>query len=528
MAMRVLLADESSTIKKVMQLALQDFGVEVKSVQLGVDVIEVAKSFQPDIIFADVLLQKLNGYEVSYEVKKDEELKTIPVVLMWSSFMELDEQKYAASGADGKLEKPFDVEDLRALVLEQIPKAKDQRLAPYLIFSPSISTEFIEDEKQKAANPPNLPQEQSVVLTTDGTDPDPGINNQPPQVETRSNEELPQIDSNFNNDNSELSGLSSITTSETDHQITNQGDDNWNMDDFQNVNDFADEESHETSNSTEEENEDFESLNLSHLDETGLTRTTANTDQQLPDPPDNIEESYDQPNDFNQQLDNELSTGTTAGVSSEDEGWEKQNLDEFRIDFDDEDDEDGFHVTNVTNISNQDVDDEFLLNDQQNQQPKHEKPKTPPKRTDLSADDFISGTDGNNNFQDESGAGPETHIVDLDQLEDEGFDSIENFDFQQIKTPPEKQNDLTLDQSDGDANSNLSLEQDPREMDNSTDLSTRIAMDPAMRAVLEAQIEKVLRDQSNTLIADIVRRVLPEIATDVIKKELNKLLDEDE
>jgi CheY-like chemotaxis protein len=69
MALRVLLADESSTIKKVMQLALQDFGVEVKAVPIGVDVVQVAKSFEPDIIFADILLAKMNGYEVSKATK---------------------------------------------------------------------------------------------------------------------------------------------------------------------------------------------------------------------------------------------------------------------------------------------------------------------------------------------------------------------------------------------------------------------------------------------------------------------------
>src|SRR5690606_27290914 len=109
MALRVLLADESSTIKKVFQLALQDFAAELKPVNLGVDVLPVAQSFKPDIIFADVLLQKRNGYEVSAELKQDPALKSIPVVLMWSGFMELDEDKYQASMANAQLEKPFDV-----------------------------------------------------------------------------------------------------------------------------------------------------------------------------------------------------------------------------------------------------------------------------------------------------------------------------------------------------------------------------------------------------------------------------------
>jgi len=134
MALRVLLADESSTIKRVMQLALQDFGVEVKSVPVGLDVLPVARTFQPDIIFADVLLAKRNGYEVCGDLKTDAELQNIPVVLMWSSFMEVDEGKLSQSGPDARLEKPFDAEALRQLVQDLVPKTQDNPISPYLQF----------------------------------------------------------------------------------------------------------------------------------------------------------------------------------------------------------------------------------------------------------------------------------------------------------------------------------------------------------------------------------------------------------
>lgn len=134
MALRVLLADESSTIKKVFQLALQDFAVEVRPVNIGIDVASVASSFKPDIVFADVLLQKKNGYEVSAELKQNAELKGIPIVLMWSGFMEFDEDKFLASKANAQLEKPFDVAALRKLVTELVPRTKDQRLSQFLTF----------------------------------------------------------------------------------------------------------------------------------------------------------------------------------------------------------------------------------------------------------------------------------------------------------------------------------------------------------------------------------------------------------
>ncbi len=159
MALRVLLADESSTIKRVMQLALQDFGVEVKAVPVGLDVLPVAKTFQPDIVFADVLLVKRNGYEVCADLKTDAETQAVPVVLMWSSFMEVDEAKLNQAAPDARLEKPFDAEALRQLVQDLVPKTQSNPISSYLQF-PKMP-EFKETPPPQAGlpkAPPTKPQ----------------------------------------------------------------------------------------------------------------------------------------------------------------------------------------------------------------------------------------------------------------------------------------------------------------------------------------------------------------------------------
>ncbi|QDK44745.1 response regulator [Bdellovibrio sp. ZAP7] len=158
MALRVLLADESSTIKKVMQLALSDFAVEVKAVPVGLDVLPVTKSFKPDIIFADVLLTKRNGYEVSQELKNDPETANIPVVLMWSGFMEIDEGKVSESKADDRLEKPFDAEHLRGLVNKLVKKTSENPVSPYLTFP-----EMPEFEEMPAESGVQMPAENSEL-----------------------------------------------------------------------------------------------------------------------------------------------------------------------------------------------------------------------------------------------------------------------------------------------------------------------------------------------------------------------------
>lgn len=103
-------------------MALSDYGVEVKSVPSGLDVLSVTHTFKPDVVLADILLTKKNGYEVCHELKTDEQTKQTPVILMWSSFMQLDQAQFHKVKADASLEKPFDSESLRAVIEKLVPK----------------------------------------------------------------------------------------------------------------------------------------------------------------------------------------------------------------------------------------------------------------------------------------------------------------------------------------------------------------------------------------------------------------------
>ena len=165
MALRVLLADESSTIKKVLQLALSDYGIEVKSVPSGIDVISVALDFRPELIFADILLTKRNGYEVCGDIKAHPQLKNIPVVLMWSSFMEFDEKLAQKAGANGRLEKPFDTEGLRDVVNRLVKKTETHPLKGLLDF-PALP-DFEESETMVRHRLQNQAENDSLVIDDD-------------------------------------------------------------------------------------------------------------------------------------------------------------------------------------------------------------------------------------------------------------------------------------------------------------------------------------------------------------------------
>lgn len=132
MALRVLLADESLNVKKNMQISLQDFGVEIKSLLTGEEISQQTKIFKPDLIFLDILLPKINGYDACAQLKNHPDFRHIPVILTWSNFMEIDETKFRQSRADGRLEKPFDKQSLRKLIHHFVPKTKTQGLSEFL------------------------------------------------------------------------------------------------------------------------------------------------------------------------------------------------------------------------------------------------------------------------------------------------------------------------------------------------------------------------------------------------------------
>ena len=163
MALRVLLADESSTIKKAIQMALSEYSVEVKSVQSGLDVLAVAHNFKPDIILADVLLTKKNGYEVCAELKKDSGTRLIPVILMWSSFLQLDRNQVTKVKADATLEKPFDTETLQGLVERFVSKLANFPLKGLLTHA--SLPDFTESDtfiRQKKSFQPDLTEDPSA------------------------------------------------------------------------------------------------------------------------------------------------------------------------------------------------------------------------------------------------------------------------------------------------------------------------------------------------------------------------------
>ena len=108
MSHKLLLADDSVTIQRVIELTFADEDVKVTVVGDGRQAIERILADRPDIVLADIGMPERDGYEVAAFVKNDPRCSGIPVILLTGAFEPLDEERARKAGCDGVLVKPFE------------------------------------------------------------------------------------------------------------------------------------------------------------------------------------------------------------------------------------------------------------------------------------------------------------------------------------------------------------------------------------------------------------------------------------
>ena len=102
--MRILLVEDSKTIRRENEGALHRAGYEVICAEDGETAVEMAQEKKPDLILLDMILPKMTGPEVLRHLKSEDRTKAIPVVVL-SSLSEKNRQKLMEEGADDYLEK---------------------------------------------------------------------------------------------------------------------------------------------------------------------------------------------------------------------------------------------------------------------------------------------------------------------------------------------------------------------------------------------------------------------------------------
>lgn len=116
MSKTILIADDELHIRALLEQTLEDLedvGVELITAANGQQALEIIQTQQPDLVFLDVMMPKLNGYQVCYEIKRVLELKTF-IVLLTAKGQETDQKEGYEAGADIYMTKPFDPDEVLA------------------------------------------------------------------------------------------------------------------------------------------------------------------------------------------------------------------------------------------------------------------------------------------------------------------------------------------------------------------------------------------------------------------------------
>ena len=108
----VLMIDDESNSRKLVKLLLEREGYRVLTASNGEEGIILAKVEQPDVILLDILMPKVNGYEALRRLREDQDMQSIPVIMVTAKGTEHDIATSFRLGAVFHIEKPYETKDL--------------------------------------------------------------------------------------------------------------------------------------------------------------------------------------------------------------------------------------------------------------------------------------------------------------------------------------------------------------------------------------------------------------------------------
>lgn len=128
MGNKILLADDSITIQKVVELVLSPEGFQISSFNNGEQALSEIDTIKPNIVLADVEMPKINGYDLCKKIKTNPSTANIPVILLVGAFEPFDENEARSVGADDFIIKPFESQELISKVkalIKEIPETTE-------------------------------------------------------------------------------------------------------------------------------------------------------------------------------------------------------------------------------------------------------------------------------------------------------------------------------------------------------------------------------------------------------------------
>ncbi|HEY5292148.1 MAG TPA: response regulator [Burkholderiales bacterium] len=121
-AVKVLVIDDSNTIRRSAELFLRQAGYEVILAEDGFDALSKITDYEPQVIFVDIMMPRLDGYQTCALIKQNPRLKSTPVIMLSSKDGVFDRARGRLAGSDRYLTKPFTKEGLIEVVSDYVKR----------------------------------------------------------------------------------------------------------------------------------------------------------------------------------------------------------------------------------------------------------------------------------------------------------------------------------------------------------------------------------------------------------------------
>ena len=116
MGSKILVADDSATVRQVIKKFLDGEGYEIVTTTDSANVVDLIDEISPDLVISDIMMPGMDGYTFLRHIRKEQKRVSLPVIIMSTKKRETMESLFISYGISGYLQKPFDKEQLVALI----------------------------------------------------------------------------------------------------------------------------------------------------------------------------------------------------------------------------------------------------------------------------------------------------------------------------------------------------------------------------------------------------------------------------
>ena len=113
---KILIADDNENIREALTYLLEDEGYSLSMAKDGAETLTKVREVQPHILFLDIMMPEINGYDVCRIIKNDPELKRIYVIMLTAKGQVAEQGRGRAAGADEYIVKPFSPMEILAKI----------------------------------------------------------------------------------------------------------------------------------------------------------------------------------------------------------------------------------------------------------------------------------------------------------------------------------------------------------------------------------------------------------------------------